>query len=67
MNQTQQKQSGPNRNVTVSKVKYELIDRGPIYMRCAIKSVELLKINYLSLPDNMLGLEETKMIAAMIA
>ncbi len=53
--------------MTVTKVKYELIDRGPIYMRCAIKSVELLKINYLSLPDNMLGLEEAKMIAAMIA
>jgi hypothetical protein len=35
-------------------------------MRCAIKSVELLKIIHLSLPDNMLGLEEAKMIAAMI-
>ena len=46
--------------------KYELIDRGPNYMRCAIKSVELLKITHLSLPDNMLGLEESKMLAAMI-
>lgn len=35
-------------------------------MRCAIKSVELLKITHLSLPDNMLGLEEAKMLAAMI-
>jgi len=35
-------------------------------MRCAIKSVELLKICHLSLPDNMLGLEEAKMLAAMI-
>ena len=35
-------------------------------MRCAIKSVELLKICHLSLPDNMLGFEEAKMLAAMI-
>ena len=35
-------------------------------MRCAIKSVELLRIRHLSLPDNMLGFEEAKMIAAMI-
>jgi Ran GTPase-activating protein (RanGAP) involved in mRNA processing and transport len=37
-----------------------------MYMRCAIKSVELLKITHLSLPDNMLGFEEAKMLAAMI-
>lgn len=35
-------------------------------MRCAIKSVELLKIRHLSLPDNMIGFEEAKMIASMI-
>lgn len=35
-------------------------------MRCAIKSVELLRICHLSLPDNMLGNEEAKLIAAMI-
>lgn len=35
-------------------------------MRCAIKSVELLNICHLSLPDNMLGFEEAKMLAAMI-
>jgi Ran GTPase-activating protein (RanGAP) involved in mRNA processing and transport len=35
-------------------------------MRCAIKSVELLRIRHLSLPDNMLGHEEAKLIAAMI-
>ena len=35
-------------------------------MRCAIKSVELLKIQHLSLPDNMLGIEEAKMLAGMI-
>jgi len=46
--------------------RYELIDKGPIYMRCAIKSVELLKIRHLSLPDNMLGPEEAKLIAEMI-
>lgn len=52
--------------MTLTSTKYELIDRGPIYMRCAIKSVELLKIQHLSLPDNMLGLEEAKMLADMI-
>ena len=35
-------------------------------MRCAIKSVELLKITYLSLPDNMLGYDEAKMLAYML-
>lgn len=35
-------------------------------MRCAIKSVELLKIRHLSLPDNMLGQDESRMIANMI-
>jgi len=52
--------------VTLTAQRYELIDRGPNFMRCAIKSVELCKIRHLSLPDNMLGLEEAKMIAAMI-
>lgn len=52
--------------MTLTQGRYELIDRGPIYMRCAIKSVELLKITHLSLPDNMLGFEEAKMLAAMI-
>jgi Ran GTPase-activating protein (RanGAP) involved in mRNA processing and transport len=35
-------------------------------MRGAIKSVELLKIRHLSLPDNMLGADEAKLIAEMI-
>lgn len=48
------------------RLRYELIDKGPIYMRCALKSVELLKIIHLSLPDNMIGFEEAKMIASMI-
>jgi hypothetical protein len=47
-------------------IRYELEDKGPIYMRCALKSVELLKIKHLSLPDNMIGFEEAKMIASMI-
>jgi hypothetical protein len=50
----------------LTNCKYELVDRGPNFMRCAIKSVELLKITHLSLPDNMLGLEEAKMLASMI-
>lgn len=58
--------SNVNTKVTLTNSRYELIDRGPIYMRCAIKSVELLKIQHLSLPDNMLGLEEAKMLADMI-
>jgi len=52
--------------MTLMNGKYELVDRGPTYIRCAIKSVELLRITHLSLPDNMLGLEEAKMLAAMI-
>lgn len=55
-----------NTKVSISSCKYELVDRGPLFMRCAIKSVELLKITHLSLPDNMLGYEEAKMLAAMI-
>lgn len=66
-NQSEMRGQNHNSKVTLSSFKYELIDRGPNYMRCAIKSVELLKITYLSLPDNMLGLEESKMLAAMIA
>jgi Leucine-rich repeat (LRR) protein len=52
--------------MSLSSGRYELIDRGPLYMRCAIKSVELLNICHLSLPDNMLGFEEAKLLAAMI-
>lgn len=35
-------------------------------MRCAIKSVELCRIRHLSLPDNMLGIAEARMLAQMI-
>lgn len=46
--------------------RYELQDHGPEYIRCGIKSVELLNILHLALPDNNLGLTEAKMIADMI-
>ena len=58
--------TNPNFKVSLQSGRYEPIDRGPVYMRCAIKSVELLRITHLSLPDNMLGLEEARMLAAMI-
>ena len=50
----------------MTRQRYELIDRGPTFMRCAIKSVELCRIRHLSLPDNMLGLSEARMLAQMI-
>ena len=50
----------------ISSVKYELMDRGPEFIRCGIKSVELLDILHLSLPDNMLSIDEAKMIAKML-
>ena len=46
--------------------KYELIDKGPDFMRCAIKTSELKNILILSLPDNMLGLEDARMLSEMI-
>ena len=49
-----------------SKVKWELIDKGPDYMRCAIKMTELKNILYLSLPDNMLGLEDARMLSDLL-
>ena len=35
-------------------------------MRCAIKMTELKNILYLSLPDNMLGIEETRMLSDLL-
>ena len=55
-----------NRNKKKSKVKWELIDKGPDYMRCAIKMTELKNIMYLSLPDNMLGLEDARMLSDLL-
>jgi Ran GTPase-activating protein (RanGAP) involved in mRNA processing and transport len=46
--------------------KYELIDKGPDFMRCAIKMAQIHKILHLSLPDNMLALEDSRMIADLI-
>ena len=46
--------------------KYELIDKGPDFMRCAIKMAQLHNILHLSLPDNMLALEDARMIADLI-
>jgi Ran GTPase-activating protein (RanGAP) involved in mRNA processing and transport len=45
---------------------YELVDKGPVYMRCAIKTAELQGILHLSLPDNMLGLDDARMLSQMI-
>ena len=49
-----------------SRKKYELIDKGPDFMRCAIKMAQIHKIIYLSLPDNMLALEDARMLAQML-
>ena len=54
------------RNKRKSKVKWELVDKGPDYMRCAIKMTELRDILYLSLPDNLLGLEDTRMLSDLL-
>ena len=46
--------------------KYELIDKGPDFMRCTIKMAQIHQILHLSLPDNMLALEDSRMIADLI-
>ena len=43
---TTKKEKVGNRNKKKSKVKWELIDKGPDYMRCAIKMTELKNTNY---------------------
>jgi hypothetical protein len=40
------------------RMKYEVLDKGPNYMRSALKTTRLLNILHLSLTDNMLGLKE---------
>jgi Ran GTPase-activating protein (RanGAP) involved in mRNA processing and transport len=52
--------------VQISSINCELMDRGPEFIRCGIKSVELLDLQHLSLPDNMLSINEAKMIAKML-
>ena len=37
------------------KMKYEIVDKGQDYMRCAIKTAQMLDVLHLSLPDNLLG------------
>jgi len=49
-----------------SNQKYELIDKGPDFMRCAIKMAQLHNILFLSLPDNMLALEDARMLAQLL-
>mmetsp|Transcript_5920 Transcript_5920/g.9662 ORF Transcript_5920/g.9662 Transcript_5920/m.9662 type:complete len:205 (+) Transcript_5920:2323-2937(+) len=46
---------------------YEESDRGPDFVRCALKSCELFKILHLSLPDNMIGEREMQDIAYVIS
>ena len=46
--------------------KYELVDKGNEFMRCAIKMTQIHNILHLSLPDNMLALEDTRMIADLV-
>ena len=46
---------------------YEESDRGPDFVRCALKSCELFKILHLSLPDNMIGDKEMVDIAYVLS
>lgn len=46
---------------------FEGSDRGPDFVRCALKSCELFKILHLSLPDNMIGEKEMIDIAYVIS
>jgi hypothetical protein len=48
------------------KMKYEIVDRGPEYMRCAVKTTHLLNVLNLSLPDNLLGFHEAQLIADLL-
>ena len=59
-------EKNPHKN-EITKEKYELIDYGPMFMRCAIKSCELLGLIHLNLTDNKLGFEETKMLWRLIS
>ena len=44
-----------------------MIDKGFDYLRSAIKISELRGIIHLSLPDNMLGLEDARLLSQLIA
>ena len=49
-----------------SRMKYEVLDKGPNYMRSALKTVRLLNILHLSLTDNMLGIKEALLLSNLI-
>ena len=49
-----------------SRMKYEVLDKGPNYMRSALKTVRLLNILHLSLTDNMLGIKEALLLSSLI-
>jgi hypothetical protein len=57
----------PTRSKRRGIARYEIVDKGPDYMRCAIKMTELQNILHLSLPDNMLCLEDARMLCEMIS
>jgi len=42
------------------------VDKGPDFMRCAIKMAQLHNILFLSLPDNMLALEDARMLSQLL-
>lgn len=65
-NKAEQSSQGLSPKVKITQITYELLDKGPDFIRCAIKSVELLGILHLSLPDNMLGIDEARMIGGML-
>jgi hypothetical protein len=48
------------------QTEYLVTDKGTDYMRCALKTSMLLNILHLSLPDNLLGHSDIKIIANMI-
>lgn len=48
------------------RMKYEIDDRGQDFIRCAVKTTQLLNVLHLSLPDNLLGFKEAQLIANMI-
>ena len=50
-----------------SLTHYAESDRGPDFVRCALKSCELFKILHLSLPDNMIGRWEMRDIALVLS
>jgi len=50
-----------------SLLHYAESDRGPDFVRCALKSCELFKILHLSLPDNMIGHWEMRDIALVLS